>query len=316
MNAPYTGWQTCPIFAFLPEKGLGHARYLWVRVQPIGSNRAVKPAWSPASQRSEQPKVGRVDPLLGKLLQQRQVEIRRVAIVLPLQGVDQPRRIRALASASLLSIAIADPASEQSLRDKQIGRLESRYRIRDFSGRERRWVPWSAGRLILDASGRMFLFVIKKDRPKGSGDPRSPVGPVVAYYETYTVNEADNTLTWKVEHATTSFDGATRTRKISIKGDSMTTTAQMLRRRRGTITPVNEWERVKWSSFGKPTIVGVSVGNPSTGIISALCHRPRRARSARLAQEAKIARKFVKGGLTLTSRSPGAASRHGSCSGS
>jgi hypothetical protein len=60
------------------------------------------------------------------------------------------------------------------------------------------------------------------------------------------VNEADNTLTWKVERATnTSIDGATRTQKISFKGDIMTTTGSDVKTPQGPITPVNEWKRVK-----------------------------------------------------------------------
>jgi hypothetical protein len=151
----------------------------------------------------------------------------------------------AVATASLLSIAIADPASAQSLRDKLIGAWNLDVGS-EISQDGKKVVPWSAGSLILDPSGRMSFFVIGKDRPKGSGDPRSPVGPIVAYFGTYTVNEADNTLTWKVEHATnTSIDGATRTQKISFKGDIMTTTGSDVKTPQGPITPVNEWKRVK-----------------------------------------------------------------------
>lgn len=131
----------------------------------------------------------------------------------------------AVATASLLSIAIADPASAQSLRDKLIGAWNLDVGS-EISQDGKKVVPWSAGSLILD--------------------PSSPVGPIVAYFGTYTVNEADNTLTWKVERATnTSIDGATRTQKISFKGDIMTTTGSDVKTPQGPISPVNEWKRVK-----------------------------------------------------------------------
>lgn len=82
----------------------------------------------------------------------------------------------------------------------------------------KREIPWAAGNLILDSSGHMSFFVIGKDRPKASGDPRSPVGPVVAYYGTYTVSEADSMLTCTVEHATNpSFDGVFARRRSGSK---------------------------------------------------------------------------------------------------
>jgi hypothetical protein len=91
----------------------------------------------------------------------------------------------------------------------------------------------------------MSFFVIGKDR-QGNPDPRSPVGPVVAYYGTYTVSEADGMLTYKIDHAANpTFDGAIRTQKVSFKGDIMTTTGSEVKTPQGSITPVNEWKKAK-----------------------------------------------------------------------
>ncbi len=99
---------------------------------------------------------------------------------------------------------------------------------------------------MLGAGGGFSFFVIGKDRPKGSGDPRVPVGPVVAYYGTYTINEADSTLAYTVEHATNpTFDGGVRTQKITFEGDLMTTTASPVNTPQGPITPVNRWKKAK-----------------------------------------------------------------------
>jgi len=156
-------------------------------------------------------------------------------------------RLIALAAAaiSLLCIGFTVPASAQSLRGKLVGAWNLDEGSEIFQG-GKKVTPWSAGNLILDSSNHFSFFVIGKDRPKGSGDPRTPVGPVVAYYGTYTVDGANNTLTYTVEHATNpSFDGAIRTQKISFEDDTMTTTSSDVKTPQGTITPVNKWKRAK-----------------------------------------------------------------------
>jgi hypothetical protein len=78
--------------------------------------------------------------------------------------------------------------------------------------------------MILESTGHMSLILVGKDQPK-STSVRIPVGPFVAYYGTYTVNEADNTLVIKVEHSGAALqDGSVRTFKISFNGGNMTTT--------------------------------------------------------------------------------------------
>jgi hypothetical protein len=96
-------------------------------------------------------------------------------------------------------------------------------------------VPWSAGNLIIDPSGHMAFFVFGKDRqkPDGPPNPRAPVGPTVAYYGTFTVDEAAKTLAFHVENASApALSGATRVQYITVTADTL-------------ITPVNEWRRAK-----------------------------------------------------------------------
>jgi Lipocalin-like domain len=146
---------------------------------------------------------------------------------------------------ALLCVGTVSAANAQSLKDKVIGAWTLTEGSEIFQD-GKKVVPWSAGSLILDSTGHMSFFVIGKDRPKGSGDPRAPVGPVVAYYGTYQINDADNTLTYNVEHATNpSFDGGVRTQKVSFKGNMMTTTGSNVQTPQGTITPVNEWKKAQ-----------------------------------------------------------------------
>ncbi len=147
------------------------------------------------------------------------------------------------AAASLLCFGMVSAASAQSLKEKVMGAWTLDVGS-EISQDGKKVVPWATGNLILDSSGHFSFFVIGKDRPSGSGDPRIPVAPMVAYYGTYTVSEADNILTYTIAHATNpSFDGVVRTQKISFNGNIMATTGSEVKTPQGPITPVNEWKK-------------------------------------------------------------------------
>lgn len=110
----------------------------------------------------------------------------------------------------------------------------------------RKVVPWSAGELFLDPSGHFAFFVFGKDRPKAEGvaDPRVPVGPMVAYYGTYDVDEAAKKVTYHVTVASApAFNGAIRAQTVTMNGDRMVTTGSPVKTPKGEITPINEWKR-------------------------------------------------------------------------
>jgi hypothetical protein len=107
-------------------------------------------------------------------------------------------------------------------------------------------MPWATGNLILDSTGHFSQFLVGKDQPQTSPSPRTPVGPFVAYYGTYTVDEANNTYIMKVDHDSSPLqNGATRTQKVSFNGDIMTLTASEVKTPEGTMIPVNEWKKAK-----------------------------------------------------------------------
>ena len=109
-------------------------------------------------------------------------------------------------------------------------------------------VPWAAGNLILDPSGHFSFFVMGKDRPKPAGppDPRVPVGPMVAYYGTFTADDAAKTLTYHVTDASApAFAGITRGQMITVTADTLITKGSPVKTPQGDITPINEWRRAK-----------------------------------------------------------------------
>jgi hypothetical protein len=141
-------------------------------------------------------------------------------------------------------IAIGSPALAQSLKDKVVGAWTL------VSGSEnypdgKKLTPWETGNLILDPTGHVSFFVIAKDRPKSSS-VRTPVGPMVAYYGTSTIDEPNATLTYKIERAASpSFEGAIRTQKVSFKGDVMVMTGSEVETPEGKMIPINEWKKAK-----------------------------------------------------------------------
>jgi hypothetical protein len=101
---------------------------------------------------------------------------------------------RSIAGTTILAclcLGFALPASAQSLKEQLAGTWML------TAGTEqhpdgKKVTPWSEGRLMLDANGNLAFFLIGRDRPKTGNDPRVPVGPAVAYYGTYSVNEAES----------------------------------------------------------------------------------------------------------------------------
>jgi hypothetical protein len=106
---------------------------------------------------------------------------------------------------------------------------------------------WGAGSLILDPSGHMSFFVFGKNRPPAtSPDPRVPLGPMVAYYGTFTVDDNTKTLTYHVEAAASPmFNAATRVQMVTLSDDTMTTTGSTVNTPQGQITPINVWKRAR-----------------------------------------------------------------------
>jgi hypothetical protein len=107
-------------------------------------------------------------------------------------------------------------------------------------------MPWATGSLMLDSTGHFSFFLIGKDQPKTNTSVRIPVGPAVAYYGTYTVDEPNKMLTWKIDHTMSGLmNGETRTQKVSFSGDAMTLTGSEVKTPEGPMVPVNTYEKAK-----------------------------------------------------------------------
>ena len=151
----------------------------------------------------------------------------------------------AVGTIALLCMGAASSALAQSLKEKVAGTYILEAASENYaSGKASH--PWATGNLILDPTGHMSQFLIGSDRAKTSESVRAPVGPAVAFYGTYTIDEAAGSINLKIESGVTPvFDGAARSWKITVKGDILTTTAPETKTPEGMMTPVNEWRRLK-----------------------------------------------------------------------
>ncbi len=148
--------------------------------------------------------------------------------------------------ASMVTIALPQAAraqAPQGLKEKIIGGWALAEGSEVFAD-GKKVVPWDKGSLIVSRSGRVSFFVLAKDRPK-TDSVRAPAGPMVAWYGSYTVDEANNTFTVKVEGASSpAFEGVTRVQTVTFGPDTMTTTGSKVQTPEGPITPVNVWKKV------------------------------------------------------------------------
>ena len=151
----------------------------------------------------------------------------------------------ALGTIILFYAGVASSAGAQTLAEKVVGTWTLEAGSENYPD-GRKLQSWATGNLIFDPTGHFSQFLIGKERPKTSTSVRTPVGPGVAFYGMYTVDEATGTLTLKVESGVTPvFDGTTRQVKASIKGDILTATSPETVTPEGPMIPVNEWKRVK-----------------------------------------------------------------------
>jgi hypothetical protein len=155
------------------------------------------------------------------------------------------RNVAATTALAFLCLGFSISAIAQSLQQKIVGTWTLESGSENYAD-GKRIVSWATGNLMIDANGHVALFLVGRDQPNTSPSVRTPVGPFVAYYGTYTVNEAEKVLSFKVDHAASPlFNGSVRTQKISFNGDVMTLTGSELKTPEGMMTPVNQWKPAK-----------------------------------------------------------------------
>jgi hypothetical protein len=108
------------------------------------------------------------------------------------------------------------------------------------------WGPNVKGSASYDRSGRFTYMIVAAGRKRSDAGPLVPVGKSIGYFGTYSVNEEDRTITWRIERSTyPNWDGVERKGKITIKGDQLSIVSAPASLPEGTIVPHLEWKRAK-----------------------------------------------------------------------
>lgn len=103
------------------------------------------------------------------------------------------------------------------------------------------------GQLMYGADGRFAQLLIGEPRPDLKTDePRRPDAFVVAYYGTYTVNEAEKSVSYRIEGAANSLRvGANFKNALTIDGDTLKFVGSPRKDQIGTFSPHLEMRRAK-----------------------------------------------------------------------
>ena len=104
------------------------------------------------------------------------------------------------------------------------------------------------GQWIFGNDGRFAEILVGEPRPElKTKDPRRPDAFIVAWYGTYTVNEADKTVTWRAEGGGYSarFGVDSKIVITKITGDTVTYTGSPRKDHLGTFLPHAELKRAK-----------------------------------------------------------------------
>jgi hypothetical protein len=134
-------------------------------------------------------------------------------------------------------------ASAQALKEKLVGAYTLVEGAEVFAD-GKKVTPWAKGSLQLSPTGRISFFVLPKERAK-TDSVRTPAGPMVAWYGSYTVDEAANSFTVTIDGASSPvFEGAKRIQTVSFQGETMTLTGSKVESPEGPISPVNVWKKV------------------------------------------------------------------------
>jgi Lipocalin-like domain len=168
------------------------------------------------------------------------------------------RSVLSISTMTVLGLVLSSSASSQqkSLKDQLVGAwtpVSIKYKFPDGKT-EDTMGPNARGILILDASGRMALVNMRaslpkfasNDRMKGTTEEYKAVGQgSFAYFGTYTVNEADRSLTFHIDGSTyPNFDGADQKRSFTLAGDELKYTNPVATVGQGVIVEA-VWKRAK-----------------------------------------------------------------------
>jgi hypothetical protein len=165
-----------------------------------------------------------------------------------------PRTTLTLTALAFLCLGIALPTSnavgqQKTLKELIVGSwlLDSVYDQTEDGKKHDPWGEGVKGLVIFTSDGHFSWQMMSANRPKADTGPREPVGPAIAYWGTYTVDEAAKTLTDHLEACTfPQWDGITGTLNLASPTENelnMTTTKPIPDPKMGPFVPHINWKR-------------------------------------------------------------------------
>jgi hypothetical protein len=127
----------------------------------------------------------------------------------------------------VLAISVgAETAMAQSLADQIVGTwtLSEVYDQYENGTTNNPWGADVKGQLTYTQNGRFSLMIISAGRPKSDADPRTPIGPALGYFGTYTIH--NDVVVHLTERSTfPNWEGIERPLTMSVNGNAMAQTA-------------------------------------------------------------------------------------------
>ena len=148
---------------------------------------------------------------------------------------------------SLASMASQAPAQEKRLKEAIVGPWVITSVFDEYQSGEKRdnWGGPVTGQLTFGRTGRFSTIIIgPSDASMKTDDPRKPDAPIVAYYGSYTVDEAGKKINGKIEGASYSPRvNMDTTWTVQGSDDKLTLIGSPRRDQHGTFSPKLEVKR-------------------------------------------------------------------------
>lgn len=154
-------------------------------------------------------------------------------------------------SGAALSLMAVLPVSAQSMKDQLVGTWSVESNVENYAdGKTVSWGQTLKGLQIFDTGGRFIMMQAEVgSRTKADGNPAlNPIGKMISYFGTYTVNETEKTLTYQIVGSSfPNWDGVEQKRVVATLDASKLVykTAAPIPSPQGPFVPVVTWTKLK-----------------------------------------------------------------------
>jgi hypothetical protein len=147
-----------------------------------------------------------------------------------------------IVAAAVAAVSFSTSAYCETLKDQLLGNWDLVSISEDYGNGKVEKSPFGAslkGSYHIDANRVMFMAIGDDLPPDPARKPQESARLAVAWYATYTADDAAKTLTYTAVRSTIpAFDGKPRTVNITVNGDDLTIKSAPVTGPQGTFTPI------------------------------------------------------------------------------